>query len=118
MPGEGDNLDTCRGSAHPASREDVRQRDARPHLLAPPSAGAVEHDRCLTARERGQIGVGKLYRSSTRTPADAKPPGVDIDARHAVEAPDRHGERIAGERARMARSTATSRERNAVERRG
>ena len=116
MAGHGDHLDTCGAFAHPASRKQIHQRNAGPALLAPPSAGAIEHDRCLAARERGQIGVGKRDRSSGRRSADAESPGVDIDVRHAIEAPDRHGERVAGEGARVVRSAGPSCEHDAVER--
>src|SRR5713226_3088923 len=118
MPGDGDDLDTCRAFAHPASREHIHQRNPGPALLAPPSAGAIEYDRCLAARKLGQIGVRKLDRTGALRAADAEPPRLDIDARHAVEAPDRYRERVAGERARVARSALTSRERDPIERDG
>src|SRR6267378_4020332 len=74
----GYHLDTCRGLADPTPREKVHQRNTRPHLFAPPSAGAIEDDRCLAPRQRREVSVRQLERTRNRA-ADLKAPRVDVD---------------------------------------
>ena len=98
MTGNGDDLDALRGLAHSASCEEIGERHAGPDLLAPPSAGAIEHNGCLAARQRGEFLIGELG-----WPVDgagyAEAPGIEIDHRNLIQAPDRHREGVPGERA-------------------